>query len=129
MQSKSAWLSTGAVALLLSVTLFGVPVFAQDGPDGCAALAVPRVSQTVIDGDRTLLNERVHPRARAEFDIGRVDDSLPTEHIILMLQRGPDQELALITHIDEMHNPNSPRFHQWLSAEQFGACYGVADAD
>jgi hypothetical protein len=83
----------------------------------------------VNDGDRTLLNERVHPRARMEFDAGIVDDNLPVEHIILMLQRSPDQELALITHIDEMHNVNSPRFHEWLSAEQFGTCYGIADAD
>jgi subtilase family serine protease len=28
-----------------------------------------------------------------------------------------------------MHNQRSPQFHQWLTAEQFGACYGIADAD
>jgi subtilase family serine protease len=109
--------------------LFNIPVFAQGGSDDCSSLAVPRVSQTVNDEVRAPLKEGVHPLARAEFDRGSVDDNLSMEHIILMLQRSSDQELSLITHIDEMHNPRSLRFHQWLSAEQFGACYGIADAD
>jgi hypothetical protein len=129
MQSKSRWLSAGALTLLLSVMLFNIPVFAQGGSDDCSSLAVPRVSQTVNDEVRAPLKEGVHPLARAEFDRGSVDDNLSMEHIILMLQRSSDQELSLITHIDEMHNPRSLRFHQWLSAEQFGACYGIADAD
>lgn len=111
MRSKSRWLSTGALALLLSVMLFGIPVFAQDGPDDCSSLAVARVSQTVNDGDRTLLQQRVHPLARAEFDLGRVDDNQPMEHIILVLKRSPAQELALITHIDELQSPRG----RWCS--------------
>jgi hypothetical protein len=129
MRSKSKWLWMGPLALLVSVMLLSIPVFAQDSSDDCSFLEVPRVSQTVNDEVRTPLEGGVHRLARAEFDVGRVDDNLSMEHIILMLRRSPEQELALITHIDEMHNPNSPRFHQWLSAEQFGACYGVADAD
>ena len=67
--------------------------------------------------------------ARAEFDQGRVDDSLPLEHIVMVFNRTPDQELALQTRIDQMHNPNSPLFQQWLSSAQMGSCYGVTDAD
>jgi subtilase family serine protease len=33
------------------------------------------------------------------------------------------------TRIDQMHNQRSPLFHQWLSAERVGACYGVANED
>jgi hypothetical protein len=58
-----------------------------------------------------------------------VDDSLPLEHIILMLQRSPEQDLALTTRIDQMHNQRSPYYHQWLKAEDVGGCYGVADSD
>jgi Pro-kumamolisin, activation domain len=129
MQRKARWLSTGALALLLSVTSFSIPVFAQGGSDDCSSLAVSRISQTVNDEVRTPLEQGVHPLVRAEFDRGSVDDNLSMEHIILVLQRSSDQELALIRHIDEMHNPRSSQFHQWLSAEQFGACYGVTDAD
>ena len=70
-----------------------------------------------------------YPLARSEFDRGSVDDSLPMEHIIMVLQRSPEQELALTTRIDQMHNHNSPLFHQWLGADQTGVCYGVADED
>ena len=54
MRRESRWLSTGSLALLLSVMLFSIPVFAQDGPDYCSSLAVPRVSQRVNDADSLL---------------------------------------------------------------------------
>jgi len=51
------------------------------------------------------------------------------EHVILMLQRSPEQEKALGARIDQMNNRRSPYYHQWLRAGDIGACYGVADAD
>jgi hypothetical protein len=43
---------------------------------------------------RSPLPGNVHPLARAEFDQGKVSDSMPLEHIIMMLKRSPEQELA-----------------------------------
>lgn len=54
---------------------------------------------------------------------------MPLEHIVLLLNRSPEQELALQTRIDQMHNQKSPLFQQWLRVDEVGACYGVADAD
>ena len=95
----------------------------------CSSTAVPRITAAVNDRVLTTLNGNVHPLARAEYDQGKVDDSLPLEHIILMLQRSPEQEKALATRIDQMHNRRSPYYHQWLRAEDVGGCYGVADPD
>jgi hypothetical protein len=117
-------------ALLFSVAFFSIPLVAgSSAPADCSSLAIPRIHENVNDAVRTTLEGGVHPLARAEFDRGSVADSLPMEHIILMLQRSPEQELALTTHIDQMHNTRSAQFHQWLKAEQFGACYGIADTD
>jgi len=129
MQSASNWPWMGLAALLLSVVMFSIPASANGGPDDCSSLSVPRLTQYVNDDVHTQLKGGVHPLARAEFDLGSVDDDLPMENLIMVLQRSPEQELALTAHIDEMHNHRSPRFQQWLSAEQFGACYGIADAD
>jgi subtilase family serine protease len=92
-------------------------------------MAVARITAAVDDRALTPLRGNVHPLARAQYDQGIVEDSLPLEHIILMLQRSQDEELALTTRIDQMHNRRSPYFHQWLRAEDVGTCYGVADSD
>ena len=41
----------------------------------------------------------------------------------------PAPEAALNRYMDEVHNPASPNFHHWLTAEQFGALYGPASQD
>jgi hypothetical protein len=130
MQSTWNWPSMTKAALLFSIAFFSIPLVASSSaPTDCSSLAIPRINAMVNDEVRTPLEGGVHPMARAEFDRGSVEDSLPMEHIIMMLRRSPEQELALITHIDQMHNTHSAQFHQWLTAEQFGACYGIADTD
>ncbi len=126
------------LSLLLTVALaWPLCSVAQQSPIGsaapvqfsCTALAVPRITAAVNDRVLTTLYGNVHPLARAEYDEGKVDDSLPLEHIILMLQRAPEQEKALATRIDQMHNRRSPHYHQWLRTEDVGECFGVADPD
>ncbi len=95
----------------------------------CPSLPGPRLLTEVNPRLLVSLQGNVHPLARPQYDRGRVDDSLPLEHMILMLRRSLSQEQALTTRIEQMHNPASPYFHQWLTAEQIGECYGVADAD
>jgi len=95
----------------------------------CTSMAVSRIAADPDEAVLTTLPRSVHPLARAKFDRGAVADSLPMEHIIMLLQRTPEQEVALQTRIDQMHNHRSPLFHQWLTAERMGACYGVADED
>ncbi|MGA3210479.1 MAG: protease pro-enzyme activation domain-containing protein [Terriglobales bacterium] len=95
----------------------------------CTPMAASRIAGAIDENVRITLNGQVHPLALPEFDQGRVDDSLPLEHIILLLKRSADQAIWLQTRIDQMHNRRSPLFHQWLSAQQVGSCYGVADQD
>lgn len=103
--------------------------FSGPAANSCTTSTVARVTGSVDDNVRASLQGNVHHLARAEFDQGRVDDNLPLEHMILMLQRSPEQEAALTTRIDQMHNRRSSYFHQWLRTEDFGRCYGVADSD
>ena len=49
--------------------------------------------------------------------------------MLLFLQRSPQQEQALQQYIDSLSDRKSPNFHKWLSAEELGETYGVADQD
>ncbi len=65
----------------------------------------------------------------AESDRGRVDDSLPLEHMLLVLKRAPQDETRFAKLIDAMHDPNSPEYHHWLTPQQLGAEFGLAQQD
>ena len=51
------------------------------------------------------------------------------EHMILLLRRSRVQEQALTGLIDRLHDPTSPYFHHWLTAQQLGAEFGLAQSD
>ena len=39
------------------------------------------------------------------------------------------QQAALTQLLTDQQNPSSPRYHQWLTPEQFGAQFGLSSAD
>jgi subtilase family serine protease len=88
-----------------------------------------RVTDQVDDTNRTVLRGNVHPKARAEFDQGAVADAQPLTRILLLLQRGTEQEAALRQLMEQQQAKNSPNYHAWLTPEQFGTQFGPADAD
>jgi subtilase family serine protease len=69
------------------------------------------------------------PEATAQNDRGIVSDDFPLNHMLVQLKRSPEREAALKQYIDELHDPQSPNFHQWLTADQFAEHYGVAQED
>ena len=89
------------------------------------ALVTQRVDATKL---RTLTGN-TRPEASSQNDQGKVDDSLVLDHMMLQLQRSPDQEAAVKAFIDQQHDPASPNFHKWLTAEEFGARFGSAPED
>ena len=88
-----------------------------------------RVTQPVDMHDLVTLHGNVHPLARRELDQGVAPDDLPMERILLVLQRGADQEAALRQLLDDQQVKSSPLFHQWLAPGQFGQQFGPADSD
>jgi len=91
-------------------------------------LTQPAVAQ-MDESDWVKLKGNVHPDARPENDRGRVADSHPMEHMLLLLKRSPEQEQALQQFLGEQQKKGSPDYHRWLTAEEFGARFGVAESD
>jgi hypothetical protein len=88
------------------------------------------ITQAVDDGSLFRLAGNIPLAARnAGNDRGSAPDTMPMPHMLLQLRRPAAQEQALTTLIDQLHDPNSPNFHQWLSAEQLGAQFGPAASD
>ncbi len=88
-----------------------------------------RILTGIDESDLVTIAGNTRGEANAQNDRGRVNDSLPMEHMLLLLQRSPEQEAALKQYIDDETNPKSASFHKWLKAADFGSKYGVAQTD
>jgi len=75
------------------------------------------------------LHGNTRPEAIPANDRGRVAEDLPLSHLMLLLRRAPEQEQALQEFIEETHDPASPRFHQWITAAEFGKRFGASPVD
>jgi len=93
------------------------------------AQEAPRITQAIDETNRVTLGGHVIPFATAANDQGVVVDSLPLEHLQLVLQRSPEREQALEQLMAEQNDSTSPNYHQWLTPEQFGEQFGVAQED
>jgi subtilase family serine protease len=71
----------------------------------------------------------IRPDVKSATDEGAVDSHLQLDHMLLQLQRPAAREAALEARIESMHQPGSPDFHHWLTAEEFGQQYGPDAAD
>src|ERR1700722_13134981 len=88
-----------------------------------------RVVEAVDDRRLATLTGNVHPEARPQYDMGRVDPQLRLERLVLVLKRSPEQEKALAEFNERQYDPKSPDFHHWLHAAEFGKLYGPSDED
>ena len=76
---------------------------------------------------RCRLTGNTRPEANPKNDRGPVSDSLDLEHILLQLQRSPEERKLKQYRLHE--RKNSPNFHQWLTGDQLAQQFGVAQAD
>jgi hypothetical protein len=96
-----------------------------------AAQTPPRVlvNQPINEAQRTMLHGNVSPLAQPQYDQGRVSDSLPASRVLLMLNRPPEREAALQQYLLEVHSKGSTTYHHWITPQQFGEQFGLADTD
>ncbi len=94
------------------------------------ALIHEKLIHAKVDEDKLVtLPGNTRPEANAENDLGAVSDALSLDHMMLQLKRSPQQEHAAEQLVADLHNPQSPNFHHWLSASDFGKNYGLAESD
>src|SRR5271169_3157784 len=88
-----------------------------------------RIPQTIDNTNMWSLRGNMHPHARADFDRGAVDASMPMEGMKLVFQLTPEQQSSLETLLKEQLDPSSPNFHKWLTPEEYASRFGVSAGD
>jgi subtilase family serine protease len=112
------------VSLLSGLLLSSAVVFAQTAPPHRQLITLPIDENTLVT-----LAGNTHPAARPQNDRGPVADTLPLEHMYLQLERAPELQQAADDLIENLHDPKSAAYHQWLTADQIAARFGPAEAD
>ena len=96
---------------------------------GQSTPAQARVVEAVQNEKVATLAGNIHPSARAANERGTLPDQQPVTRMELLLQRSAAQETALQELLAQQHDPSSPKFHAWLTPQEFGEQFGPAESD
>ena len=91
--------------------------------------AAPAITTRIDESKLVSLRGNVRPEATAANDRGAVADSLPLDHLLLQLKRTPEVEAEAQKFIDSLQDPQSPNYHKWITAAEFGERFGAAPQD
>ena len=120
---------SSAIAQVLAVfSLAGAGLSTLGTAPSAEAQALPRITAPVESSPLVAIPGQVHPWARAEFDRGLAPANL-NGHLLLVLKRSPEQETALHSFLASQQDPKSPNYHKWLTPQEFGKRFGVAESD
>ncbi len=89
----------------------------------------PRIRSEISASDVTPVKNSPRPFADPRFDAGRMPADTRLTGITLVFNRTAAQQADLQALLAAQQNPASPLFHKWLTPEQFGARFGMAQAD
>jgi subtilase family serine protease len=74
------------------------------------------------------LKGHVHPLIRSAQEVGTIDASQKLS-LSLVFAPSSSQQAALQQLLQDQQDPNSPRFHKWITPEQFADAYGLSTAE
>ena len=95
-----------------------------------AAAATPDRIRTAIDAGQTrAIPGNVNRLAQPQYDQGPLDPSTRLDRIVLLFKPTAAQQSDLDQLLLDQQNPSSPRFHQWLTPEEFGNRFGLSPGD
>jgi hypothetical protein len=126
MQGKRS--AIARVRWALAVALFALLSGALPAPAQGAPRA-NRIQGPVGTGALVQVAGSVHPLIRRSTDLGPVNPEFELSSLTLNFGLSAAQKAELEALLAAQHNPNSPQYHQWLTQEQYGARFGMTDAD
>jgi len=88
-----------------------------------------RITQELTPGPVVTLSGTVHPLTREASDLGEANPGLRMESMTLSIAPSAAEKAELDALVEAQQNPKSVQYHRWLTQEQFGARFGLAEAD
>src|ERR1019366_6162266 len=73
-----------------------------------------------------ILSGAINPRVRPEDDLGPVKSTREMAQMTLVFRRTLGQQAMLDHLLEELQDPTSPNYHQWLTATEFGESFGAS---
>jgi subtilase family serine protease len=94
-----------------------------------AQAPAPRIRSEISNVQVSPLKESQQPLGSTQLDAGRMPSNARLNGISIVFNRSAAQEADMQALIGAQQDPQSPQYHQWLSPEQFGARFGMAQTD
>jgi len=110
-------------------SLSGAAVFLLLCASANAQQPTARITGEIRSQERTALRGSHPPLARAENEAGRVPAGTRLQGVSIVFSRTETQEAELQSLIASQQDPASPLYQQWLTPEEFGVRFGMADVD
>ena len=93
------------------------------------ARAPARLVGPVVNTNRVQILHSVRPELQAARDEGPLGGQQILKSITVYFSRTPEQETGLQELLADQVDRTSPRFHKWMTPEQFGAQFGANPDD
>ena len=113
-----------------SVCFSGLTILLVALLSAAAVAATPDRISGPIDASRSVaLAKSLHPKAQRQYDQGPVEPSFKVDRVTMFLAPSASQQNALDLLLKQQQDRNSPNYHKWLTAKQFGERFGVSRND
>jgi hypothetical protein len=110
-----------AVVLTVAATLT-MQVSAQTTRSNRITLSPSAASSVKLTGS-------VHPMTKKATDMGPASASMQLETLSLNIGPSAAQQTEINALLVALQNPKSAQYHKWLTQEEYGARFGLTDAD
>ena len=122
---------TSLSRLLLSfVTLFvGLAVALSPVPAAAQGRIPNRINTAVSSSRMVAIPGSVHPRALQATDLGPLAGDTQQPGMSLHFTLSAEQQAAINQLLADQQDPASPRYHQWLTPQQYAAQFGLSSSD
>ncbi len=111
------WVSTCVVVLAMAATLAGQTVRPN------------RITQGATAGGMVTVPGTVHRLVKQSTDMGPVASQIQMESLSLSTNLSAAQQRDLDGLLAAQQDTQSPLYHKWLTQEEYGARFGLTDAD
>jgi subtilase family serine protease len=112
------------IGLALTASMMAVSAYALP-----TAHPLSTIQERINESSRITLAGNTRPEATAKNDLGALDDATALPSMVMLLKQDPATLAAQKQYIDDLHNPKSANYHQWLTPAQYAEHFGVSQAD
>jgi subtilase family serine protease len=88
-----------------------------------------RIVRPISNASAVRLAGTAHPRINGATDAGAVSATMPLSRMTLVFSRTAAQQAELDQLLADQQDPNSVNYHKWLTPEEFGDRFGLAQGD